>query len=77
MILKEYLDTLQTMVKENPDLLDCLVVYAEDSEGNGFDTLHFTPSVGMYDIDDKEFIPEIYFDEYEGVDMAINAICIN
>lgn len=49
------LNTLNTLVKENPELLELSVVYSRDDEGNGFQEVHYNPSVGVYLEEDREF----------------------
>lgn len=74
MKLKEYIKSLQKLVKENPDAANYLVVYAKDDEGNGFEELNFTPSIGEYG--DGDFISEESDEEWvQG--HGRNAVCIN
>jgi hypothetical protein len=74
MKLKEYIANLQEMVKENPSLNELTVVASIDDEGNGYNEVHYTPSVGHMDEDGEGiFAPEdLEEEEYE-----INVICIN
>ena len=53
MNLKEYIEQLQEFVKENPQALEFDVWYAKDDEGNGYQEVYFSPSLKVYDIDDK------------------------
>ena len=36
MLLKEYLEALNKLVKKDKSLLDCRVIYTKDDEGIGF-----------------------------------------
>jgi hypothetical protein len=75
MKLKEYLANIAKMVEENEDILEYDVVYARDDEGNGFQEIHYTPTLGYQD-EDVEFIQEENYDdeEHEG---GSNSICVN
>ena len=53
MNLKEYIEQLQEFAKENPRALEFDVWYAKDDEGNGYQEVCFSPSLKVYDIDDK------------------------
>ena len=53
MNLKEYIEQLQEFAKENPRALEFDVWYAKDDEGNGYQEVYFSPSLKVYDIDDK------------------------
>lgn len=74
MKLREYIEKLQSIEKKHGNLF---VVYAFDEEGNGHDTIGFSPSVGNYD--SKAFIDECFTDEDDAKEegLPINAICIN
>jgi len=79
MKLKEFLNNIQKMVKEDPSLLELDVITAKDSEGNGFEEVYYTPSPGVF-TEDSEFVPsdsEDFEEEYEYTKKDINAICIN
>lgn len=68
MKLKEFIDTLNEMVEANPKLLEFDVVYSSDSEGNYYDHVFYTPTVGNFTNDFENI-----FDESK----KPNAICIN
>ena len=79
MKLKEFLNNIQKMVKEDPSLLELDVITAKDSEGNGFEEVHYTPSPGVF-TEYSEFVPsdfEDFEEEYGYTKKDINAICIN
>lgn len=67
MKLKEYLDHLNNLVKENPKILDFDVVYSSDDEGNYYGMVHYAPSVGEYDFEEP----------FNSESDSPNAICIN
>lgn len=73
MKLSEYIKNLESILKENGDLE---VIYASDDEGNSYDKIYFTPSVGHYNSEEKE-----YFQEGESMEemelTEINAVCVN
>ena len=78
MKLKEFLENINTMVKNDPSLLELEVITSDDDEGNGFTNVYYPPGVGNYDEDDKAFKPhnpdELDEDDNQAV---INAICVN
>lgn len=44
MLLKEFIDNLNKIVEEDPSLLDLPVFAAIDEEGNGFNSVDFSPT---------------------------------
>lgn len=67
MKFKEYVESLNNLLKERPETGEFDVVAAEDGGGNGFNLVHYGPSVGNYDSDKDEF-------DEEG---DPNAVCVN
>lgn len=45
MKLRTYVDTLITMLKNNPEIEDYEVIYSQDDEGNSYQKVNFTPTV--------------------------------
>lgn len=79
MKLREFIDNLNQLAKEDPSLLEKNVIFAKDAEGNGYDEVYYGPSAGVF-TEDFEFIPsdsEDFEEEYEYTRTDINAICIN
>lgn len=80
MKLKQYLENLLNMVKENPLVLEYEVISSIDDEGNGYNTIYYSPTLGYYNEEDKEFYSkeniEEESEEYNG-NIEINAICVN
>lgn len=68
MTLKTYLEQLNLVAKRNPKLLELPVIYAKDSEGNGFENVVFSPTM-MTKIDDS-------YQDTKLIDKA-EAVCIN
>lgn len=66
MKFKEFVKNLNNTLKEHPETAEFDVVTSIDDEGNGFNIVHFEPSIGHYE--DNEF-------QTEGNDP--NAICVN
>ena len=66
MTLQEYIDRLGKLVKEHPECLEYQVVTAKDDEGNGFNPVHYSPSMGNFDGE------EFYSDK-----MPTNTVCLN
>ena len=66
MKLKKFVENLNKLIAERPDVLELDVVTAKDDEGNGFYFVCHSPSVGHMD-EDRDFTEE----------REVNAICIN
>lgn len=82
MILSEYIRELQSLIDENPEAAELEVVYSRDDEGNGFQSVYWTGTLGHYDGDyGGDFITKQNLEEepeeYEDSDYPINAVCIN
>jgi len=75
MKFKEYLENLNQMAKEDPSILELTVVNAIDSEGNGYDKVVYTPSLGHLDEDGEGIFAEEDLEDEESY--PINCICIN
>ena len=73
MKLRKFLNNIDNLVKEYPEILEYEVVYSEDEEGNGFNIIYYEPSIGVYNKQDKEF----YLGEMELSQNDIKVICIN
>jgi len=56
MKLKEYINTLVEMIKQNPEIEDMEVIYSVDDEGNTFQKVNFTPSVMLSQGLDNNYI---------------------
>lgn len=91
MKLGAYIKTLSQMVKENPELKDFEVVYSADDEGNQFQVIYFSPTVGQYkygefmtsgdlesfDMDFEEGLMSKEELDEEKSNFKNNAVCIN
>lgn len=55
MKLGELIQNLEDIVKDHPEYLDLDVVYSSDDEGNFYRYVYYSPSVGFYDEENKEF----------------------
>ena len=76
MKLSKYLEDLNELVKHNPDILDYDVVYSHDDEGNCFQKVNYTGTIGYHD---GEYHGEFYGKE-DMLSYGIkepNAVCIN
>ena len=71
MKLKDFLKNINELVKQNKELLELEVVYSVDDEGNEFQKVVFSPSIGTYE--DGEFMV-FEEDSHKG---DLNVICIN
>lgn len=84
MTLREYIQSLEDFIKYNPESENYLVVYSEDDEGNRFYPVYFSPTLGSYNKEDKEFISydaieeQVELGERDKDDRPqLNAVCIN
>lgn len=75
MTLENYVRGLTEFIKNNPQLKDCIVIYAKDEEGNGFEKVFYTPTKGYYE--DRNFIEKDNFNAWSLNEEDINAVCIN
>ena len=66
MKLKDYAKTLAKLAKQYPD---AEVIYARDSEGNGFEPVVYLPAAGHYDTRLRLFSNE--------KPETVNCVCIN
>lgn len=67
MQLKDFIKNLNQIIIDKPDASYFEVVTSSDDEGNEFNAIHFEPSVGFFDEEDREFT--------EG--SKANAVCVN
>lgn len=76
MTLKEYIATLTVIEKEHPDLI---LVYSSDSEGNSFEEVYYSPTIGKFeDGEFRTYTGEEGEDEEDYVDLSdVNAVCLN
>ena len=81
MKLKEYIESLQQFVEENPEAAELEAVYSTDDEGNGYQSVYFAPALGSYDGEYKgEWISKDCIEEDPDRDLEeydINSVCIN
>lgn len=68
MKLDEFLRGIYNFIEEHPDALNKEVVVSSDAEGNSYNPVYYTPSLGRWFSEDKGFM----FEHEEP-----NAICIN
>ena len=67
MKLLEFAENINKLLKDRPETAYFDVVTSRDDEGNGFNLVYYSPSVGSYNENDKEFSEE----------KKLNAVCIN
>ena len=73
MLLKEYLEALNKLVKKDKSLLDCRVICAKDDEGNSYQVVPNTAEVFYVDRDESKYYIEQIFDEVEVSEYEIDA----
>ena len=69
MLFKDYVDWLNQLLKERPELATATAVYASDDEGNSFHEVHCNGTVWERDEHYKEFSEEPQW--------LTPAVCIN
>lgn len=74
MILKEYLEQLNNLVELHPEVLEMPVICSADDEGNSFDFVHYTASIGHFNPVEKEF--SVFRDAYADDDL-MKVVCLN
>lgn len=73
MLLKEYLDELNKMVKKDKSLLECRIICAKDDEGNGYQFVSHTADVFFVDRDESKYCIERIYDEADVSEYEIDA----
>ena len=73
MLLKEYLEALNKLVKKDKSLLDCRVICAKDDEGNGHQFVSNTADVLFVDRDESKYYIERIYDEADVSEYEIDA----
>lgn len=73
MLLKDYLEALNNLVKKDKSLLDCRVICAKDDDGNGYQVVSNTAEVFFVDRDDSEYYIEQIYDEADASEYEIDA----
>ena len=66
MKFKEFVENINKLLKDRPEVGEYDVIISKDDEGNGYNMVSGTPTVGHYD-DDEEFVWE----------RELNAVCVN
>jgi hypothetical protein len=75
MLFKEYVENINKLLADNPEIADYKVVYASDDEGNGYDLVHYTPSITEYV--GRDGVRTEGDCEEEGEEYKPNAVIIN
>lgn len=68
MNLEKYIESLQNLVTENPELKTAKVICASDDEGNSYQLVNWEPIAGFFE--NEEFYPE-------SESKKANAVCVN
>ncbi len=73
--LKEFKENLDQLIKQYPEILNMRVIVSSDEEGNNYNDIFYTPTIGKY-TEDGQF--EADTDELmRGTIKDCNAVCIN
>ena len=73
MLLKEYLEALNKLVRKDKSLLNCRVIFSIDDEGNGYQVVSNKAEVFYVDRDDSEYYIEQIYDEVDALEYEIDA----
>jgi hypothetical protein len=76
MNFKEYVESLQKLLKENPETANLEVIAAADDEGNDFNRVGYGPTLGHYS-EEGDFTAEESYEVYDLHASDTNTICIN
>ena len=71
MTLKEFIENLQELAEQYPEALELEVITSKDDEGNGYNAVFYSPSVGVLDGDDFRGI------DYEVEKRKPTVVCVN
>ena len=52
MKLGKYIENLQKIIQDNPEFSELQVITSIDDEGNGYNNIHYRPSVRIYEDDE-------------------------
>jgi len=77
MKLKKYLESLNKLAKDHPESLDLDIIYASDDEGNSFNPVNFTATMGHVLEDGDGYILHRSDINSLDEDQSINAVCLN
>ena len=68
--LRRYINRLNQLAKDNPELLDTPVVASSDDEGNSFGYVYYDASEGHFDGEDWQ-------NNDDDLEVPINSVCLN
>jgi hypothetical protein len=71
MKFKAYVKNLNELLEQRPETAELDVITASDDEGNSYNQVYYSPSVGIHS--DSEFDVENVEEEQD----SINAVCVN
>ena len=75
MTLEEYLNNLNEFIAEHPEALHYTVVTSADDEGNYYNPVHYSPTLGLFK--NGEFTHIDNFEDCELDNDDIKSVCIN
>lgn len=75
MTLEEYLNNLNEFVVEHPEALHYTVVTSADDEGNYYNPVHYSPTLGLFK--NGEFTHIDNFEDCELDNDDANSVCVN
>ena len=77
MKLKKYLEYLDKLIEENPEALNCDIIFAKDDQGDTYQKSDFIPSLCFVEDLSVHEINHAYFYQEDFKDQKPHAVCIN
>jgi len=79
MQLREYLEELNKIIQEHPEVLEYEVCYSIDDEGNEYNKVNYTPSLVEFDNvkNENRDLQKLYLEDEDKESTNYNAIIIN
>jgi hypothetical protein len=74
--VQDVLETLQDMIKDNPEIADFPVIYSIDDEGNNYHLNSYIPSLFYAENFNEYSVDAIHADNLPS-ELACNCVCIN
>lgn len=77
MTLREFKQHLDNFYNSNPEARELEVIYSSDSEGNSYDSVHYSPTLMTMGSDGYPVAEEDLVEVYESGLKIIEKVCIN
>ena len=80
MKFKDFLENLEELLEDHPEVTNYEVIYSTDEEGNEYFPVYFDPSIGRFEKDSGLLLQFTGIEEFKDLeldDSDANAVCIN